>query len=153
METIHNINNEQQKQQGFDEETKQKIQAYLDEIDSKRQQLSSSSSQQTKYIKFVYDKERKLLSFTGKCDKVEVPAKDFETGLIIPDKYVEKYCLECYDISDPDHPSELSIWQRGIREARTVLYFLSKSKTILEVTRNGPPGSKTTTYQINPPLD
>jgi len=153
METIHNINNEQQKQQGFDEETKQKIQAYLDEIDSKRQQLSSSSSQQTKYIKFVYDKERKLLSFTGKCDKVEVPAKDFETGLIIPDKYVEKYSLECYDISDPDHPSELSVWQRGIREARTVLYFLSKSKKILEVTRNGQPGSKTTTYQINPPLD
>jgi hypothetical protein len=84
---------------------------------------------------------------------VEVPAKDFETGLMIPDKYVEKYSLEYYDITDPDHPSEISIWQRGIREARTVLYFLSKSKTILEVIRNGPPGSKTTTYQINPPLD
>ena len=155
METIHNINNkqQQQKQQGFDEETKQKIQAYLEEIDAKRQQQQSSSLQQTKYIKFVHDKERKLLSFTGKIDKVEVPAKDFETGLIIPDKYVTKYSFECYDITDADHPSELSIWQRGITEARTVLYFLSKSKTILEVIRNGPPGSKTTTYQINPPLD
>jgi hypothetical protein len=153
METIHNINKkQQQKQQGFDEQTRQKIQAYLEEIDSKRQQ-QSSSLQQTKYIKFVYDKERKLLSFTGKIDKVEVPAKDFETGQMIPDKYVEKYSLECYDITDPDHPSELSIWQRGIREARTVLYFLSKNKTILEVIRNGAPGSKTTTYQINPPLD
>jgi hypothetical protein len=72
---------------------------------------------------------------------------------MIPDKYIEKYSFECYDITDPDRPSELSIWQRGIREARTVLYFLSKNITILEVTRNGPPGSKTTTYQINPPLD
>jgi hypothetical protein len=152
METIHNINNKQQKQQGFDEETKQKIQAYLDEIDAKRQQLSSSS-QQTKYIKFVQDKERKLLSFTGKFDKVEVKAIDFETRQVIPDKYVTRYSFECYDITDPDHPSELSIWQRGTKDASTILYYLSKSKTILEVTRNGPPGSKTTTYQINPPLD
>ena len=153
MENTQQQLNKEKQQQGFDEETKQKIQAYLDEIDAKHQQQQSSSLQQTKYIKFVHDKERKLLSFTGKIDKVEVSAKDFETGLIIPDKYVEKYSLKCYDISDPDHPSELSIWQRGIREARTVLYFLSKNKTILEVTRNGPPGSKTTTYQINPPLD
>jgi hypothetical protein len=149
--TIQEVNKQQE--QGFDEETKQKLQAFLEEIDAKRQQQQSSSLQQTKYIKFVQDKESKLLSFTGKCDKVEVPAKDFETGQTIPDKYVERYSFECYDISDPDHPSELSVWQRGIREARTLLYFLSKSKTILEVTRNGPPGSKTTTYQINPPLD
>jgi hypothetical protein len=151
MENTQQQLDKEKQQQGFDEETKQKIQAYLEEIDSKRQQ--QSSLQRTRYIKFVYDKERKLLSFTGKIDKVEVPAKDFETGLMIPDKYVEKYSLECYDITDPDHPSEISIWQRGKREAHTVLYFLSKSKTILEVTRNGPPGSKTTTYQINPPLD
>jgi hypothetical protein len=151
--TIQEVNKQQE--QGFDEETKHKLQAFLEEIDAKRlqQQQSLSSLQQTKYIKFVQDKESKLLSFTGKCDKVEVPAKDFETGQTIPDKYVERYSFECYDISDPDHPSELSVWQRGIREARTLLYFLSKSKTILEVTRNGPPGSKTTTYQINPPLD
>jgi hypothetical protein len=155
METIHNINNkqQQQKQQRFDEQTMQKIQAYLDEIDAKRQQQQSSSLQQTKYIKFVNDKEHKLLSFTGKFDNMEVPAKDFETGLDIPGKYVERFSFECYDITVPDHPSELSIWQRGIREARTVLYYLSKNKTILEVTRNGQPGSKTTTYQINPPLD
>jgi hypothetical protein len=80
-------------------------------------------------------------------------AKDYETGQTIPGKYVEKYSFECYEITDPDHPSELSIWQRGTRETRTVLYFLSKNKTILEVIRNGPPGSKSTIYQINPPLD
>ncbi len=101
----------------------------------------------------VNDKERKLLSFTGKVDKMEVPAKDFETGLDIPGKYVERFSFECYDITDPDHPSELSIWQRGIRDANTILFYLSKNQTILEATRNGPPGSKTTTYQINPPLD
>ncbi|MGA8913574.1 MAG: hypothetical protein WB443_12035 [Nitrososphaeraceae archaeon] len=60
---------------------------------------------------------------------------------------------ESYDITDPDHPSEFSIWQHGTREARTVLYYLSNNKTILEVIRNGQPRSKTTTYQINPPLD
>jgi hypothetical protein len=151
--TIQEVNKEREQEQGFDEETKQKIQAFLEEIDAKRLQQQSSSLQQTRYIKFVHDKESKLLSFTGKCDKVEVPAKDFDTGQTISDKYVERYSFECYDISDPDHPSELSVWQRGIREARTLLYFLSKNKTILEVTRNGPPGSKTTTYQINPPLD
>jgi hypothetical protein len=79
---------------------------------------------------------------------MEVPAKEFETGQTIPDKYVTKYSLECYDITDPDHPSELSIWQHGTREARIVVYFLSKNKTILEVIRNSPPGSKTATYQI-----
>src|SRR6188472_1236023 len=100
METIHNINDkqQQQKQQGFDEETKQKIQAYLEEIDAKRQQQLSSSLQQTKYIKFIQDKERKLLSFTGKCNKDNnVPAIDFETRQVIPDKYVTKYSFECYD--------------------------------------------------------
>ncbi|MGB8032316.1 MAG: hypothetical protein WCF03_00635 [Nitrososphaeraceae archaeon] len=30
-----------------------------------------------------------------------------------------QYSFECYDITDPDHPSELSIWQRGTREAST----------------------------------
>ena len=155
MESTQHINKEEEQQLGLDEETKQKIQAYLEEIDAKRQQ--QQSSQKTtgwrSYISFSSDKERKLLSFTGKFDKKEDHAKDFETGQTIPDKYVTRYSFECYDITDPDHPSELSIWQRGTREARTVLYYLSKNKTILEVIRNGQPRSKTTTYQINPPLD
>jgi hypothetical protein len=93
------------------------------------------------------------LSFTGKFDKREVQAKDFETDQAIPDKHVTRYSFECYDVTDPDHPSELSIWQRGTREARTIPYYLSKNKTTLEVIRNDQPRSKTTTYQINPPLD
>ena len=62
METIHDINKQQQKQQGFDEETSQKIHAYLEEIDAKRQQQQSSLDQ-TKYIKFVQDKESKSAIF------------------------------------------------------------------------------------------
>jgi hypothetical protein len=46
-----------------------------------------------------------------------------------------------------------SIWERGIADARTILYYLSRDKNILEVIRNGQPGSTSTTYQINPPLD
>jgi hypothetical protein len=49
--------------------------------------------------------------------------------------------------------SEPSIWERGIADARTILYYLSKDKNVLEVIRNGQPGSTSTTYQINPPLD
>jgi c-di-AMP phosphodiesterase-like protein len=58
-------------QEGFDEETKQKIQACLDEIDKKQQQ--QNIPYKTKYIRFVFDRERKLLFFTGKFDKKEVP--------------------------------------------------------------------------------
>ena len=53
----------------------------------------------TKDIKFNADKERKVLSFTGKVDTFEIPAKDFETGLDIPDWYVTRYLFECYDIT------------------------------------------------------
>ena len=134
--------NKEGQQQGFDEETKQKIQAYLEEIDRKNQQQQSSYQKTTgwrSYISFSSDKERKLLSFTGKFDKQDEEAKDFETGQVIPGKYVSRYSFECYDITDPDDLSELSIWQRGTRESRTVLYYLSKNKSILEVIRNGQP--------------
>jgi hypothetical protein len=59
--------------EGFDEETKLKIQACLDEIDRKQQQQQKIPYNKTKYIKFVSDRERKILYFTGKFDKKEVP--------------------------------------------------------------------------------
>jgi hypothetical protein len=61
-------------QEGFDEKTKQKIQAYLDEINRKQQH--NIPYNKTKYIKFAFDRERKLLLFTGKFDKKEVPETD-----------------------------------------------------------------------------
>lgn len=103
-----------------------------------------------RYIKFIHDKERKLLSFTGKSDRVEVKARDFETGQVFIDKY--KYSFYCYDTNDPDF-TNLLIWQCDMTEAYKVLNYLSKNEIILEVTRNGRPRSKLITYQINPPLD
>src|SRR6188472_937192 len=141
----------------FDEETKLKIQACLDEIDRKQQQ--QKIPYKTKYIRFVFDRERKLLFFTGKFDKKEVPETDFQTGEVVPGKYKTRYSFECYDITTTSkeelqtNQPEPSIWERGIADARTILYYLSKDKKILEVTRNGQPGSTSTTYQINPPLD
>src|SRR6188472_3301291 len=84
-------------QEGFDEETKLKIQAYLDEIDKKQQQQKPYNK--TKYIKFVSDRERKLLFFTGKFDRKEVPETDFQTGEVVPGKYKTRYSFECYDIT------------------------------------------------------
>jgi hypothetical protein len=74
-------------------------------------------------------------------------------------KVQEFVLFECYDITTSTieeaqaNQSEPSIWERGIADARTILYYLSKDKNILEVIRNGQPGSTSTTYQINPPLD
>ena len=143
--------------QGFDKETKQKIQACIDEIDSKQQKIPGK----TKYIRFVFDRDRKLLYLTGKFEKKELPETDFQTGEVIPGKYKTRYSFECYDITTttstaeefPTRQPEPSIWERGAADARVILYYLSKDKYILEVIRNGQPGSTSTTYQINPPLD
>jgi hypothetical protein len=141
-------------QEVFSQDTRQTIQVLLEEIDRKQQHSSSQqvTTGKTKYIKFSYDKEQKRLSFTGKCDKREVPAKDFESGQEIPDKYITRYSFECYDITNPDHPSELSLWERGQRDARAILFWLSKNKNVLDVTRHGQPGS-ISTYDIYPPMD
>jgi hypothetical protein len=147
------------KEEGFDEETKLKIQAYLNEINQKQQQQKIPYNK-TKYIKFAFDRDRKLLLFTGKFDKKEVPETDFQTGEVVPGKYKIRYSFECYDITTTSTIEEAqacqpepSIWERGIADARTILYYLSKDKNILEVIRNGQPGSTSTTYQINQPLD
>jgi hypothetical protein len=84
----------------------------------------------------------------------------FQTGEAVPGKYKIRYSFECYDITTTSTIEEAqasqpepSIWERGIADARTILYYLSKDKKILEVIRNGQPGSTSTIYQINPPLD
>ena len=150
--TVNQVNKNEQ--EVFSEDTRQTIQALLEEIDKKQQGSSQQvAAGKTRYIKFSYDKEQRRLSFTGKCDKREVPAKDFESGQEIPDKYITRYSFECYDITNPDYPSELSIWERGQRDARAILFWLSKNKNVLDVTRHGQPGSMATTYDIYPPMD
>ena len=66
-------------------------------------------------------------------------------------RFSERYFFECYDITDPNHPSEISTWERGPKDAKTILYWLSNDKSVLDVIRHGLPGSKTTTYDIHPP--
>lgn len=96
--------------------------------------------------------------FTGIPDKEELPAKDYETRLEIPGKYVTRYYyFDCYDITTTRNPDNISgspaIWERGTKDARMILYFLSKGVNVLEVIRHGLPGSMATTYLINPLLD
>lgn len=148
-----------QQKNGFDEQTKLQAKSLLDEIDRKQLSMyqNTETKRKTEYIKFGSDKERKILFFTGIPDKEEVPAKDYETKLEIPGKYVTRYYFDCYDITASRNPDNISgspaIWERGTKDARTILHFLSKGVNVLEVIRHGPPGSMATTYQINPPLD
>jgi len=63
----------------------------------------------------------KRLSFTGKHRKEQVPYKDFTDP-------------ETYDITDPDRPSELSIWERGPKDAEKILYWLANNNGGTEAT-------------------
>ncbi|MFZ0512324.1 MAG: hypothetical protein WAM14_12015 [Candidatus Nitrosopolaris sp.] len=58
--------------------------------------------------------------------------------------------VQCYDVTDSNNPSAVSIWERGYREAKTVMHFMEQRKTELVVVRNGAKGSNTTTYLIYP---
>jgi hypothetical protein len=159
MESITQEVNKEQNQQVFDEETRRKIQASLQKLDNKQQQQQQQNSSSSlaggkRFVKFAYDGEHKRLSFTGQHSEETIPYKDFKTKEIVEGKFSERYYFECHDITDPNHPpSELSVWERGSREARTILFWLSKNKNVLDVTRRGQPGSMTTTYDIYPAMD
>ena len=61
------------------------MESLLEEINRKWETSSYqsvASDVRIRYIKFMSDKERKISSFTGKVDNMEIPAKDFETGQI-----------------------------------------------------------------------
>ena len=142
--TIDEIRN-----QGMDPETLQKIQHDKAEMD--RLEKENAERLKGNYISFKEDKERKVLLFSGKYQKLDVPAKDFATGKIIENKFVQKWRFECYDVTDQTNPSpEVSIWERGWREAKVVMHFLKEQKAELVVVRNGAKGSNTTTYLIYP---
>ena len=158
QKTENNVQ-QQQKQELFDLETKRKIQESLQEIYNKQQRQQqtangngSGNGRKGKFIKFVHDGELKRLSFTGQFQKEQVPYKDFITNQVIEGRFSERYFFECYDITDSNHPSEISTWERGPKDARDILYWLSNDKNVLDVIRHGLPGSKTTTYDIHPPM-
>jgi hypothetical protein len=151
---VENVEQQQQRHELFDLETKRKIKDSLQEIYNKQQQqqqaTKGSDGRKGSFIKFVHDGELKRLSLTGQFQKEQIPYKDFITNQLIEGRFSERYFFECYDITDSSHPSEISIWERGPKDAKTILYWLSNNKNVLEVIRHGLPGSKTTTYDIHP---
>jgi hypothetical protein len=161
METTRNYQVDKvdkvQQQESFYLETKRKIQDSLQEIYNKQQQQQATKGGDGRkggFIKFVHDGELKRLSMTGQFQKEQVPYKDFITNQVIEGRFSERYFFECYDITDSNHPSEISIWERGPKDARDILYWLSNNKNVLDVIRHDLPGSKTTTYDIHPlPMD
>jgi len=137
------------RKQGMDPSTLQKIRSVKAEMD----RLEKENAERIKgnYISFKEDKETKTLLFTGKYQKDEVPAKDFATGKIIENKFVQKWRFECYDVTDQTNPNpEVSIWERGWRETKVVMHFLGEQKAELVVVRNGAKGNSQTTYLIYP---
>ena len=95
MQVVPDKSKEIQQKNGFDEQTKLQLKSLLDEIDRKQQSSyqNTETEGKPKYIKFGSDKERKILLFTGNVDKKDIPAKDYETGLEIPGKYVTRYSI------------------------------------------------------------
>ena len=132
----------------MDPETLQKIQHDKAEMD--RIEKENSERIRGNYISFKEDQETKTLLFTGKYQKANVPAKDFVTGLVISNKFVQKWRFETYDVTNPNNPSEVSVWERGWNQAKVVMHFMEQGKTELVVVRNGAKGSNTTTYLIYP---
>jgi hypothetical protein len=152
METPQQVSKkEKQQEEPFDPETKETIEAFLKELYDKPQQQNQQSTNR-RFIKFANDGEHKRLCFTGKPRKEQVPYKDFTTGEVVPGRFSDRYYFDCYDITDADHPSELSIWERGPKDATTILSWLSSNKQVLDATRHGQPGSTSTTYDIRPPM-
>ena len=141
------------REEPFDSQTKEMIQAELQEIHHNQHQNATSRTAAggSKFLKFV-DGQKRRLSFTGHFEKKQVQDKDFTTGELIPNKFSTRYLFSVYDITDPNHPSE-QLWERGIKEARIVLLMLSKNQQVLDVERHGKAGDKNTTYDIYPPMD
>jgi len=149
---------EQQKQQQLDLETRKKVTAELEELNNRQQQQSSNSNgsgskstSKGKFVKFA-DGQRRRLSFQD-FEKKQVQNKDYSTDELIPDSYSTRYFFSVVDVTDPNHPSELSVFERGLREAKTILFWLSKNYKVLDVERHGKAGDKWTSYNIYPALD
>jgi predicted GNAT family acetyltransferase len=139
---------DQIRKQGLDPSVIQKI--HDDKAEMDRLEKENAERIKGNYISFKEDQETKTLLFTGKCQKANVPAKDFATGMVIPNKFTTRWRFECYDVSDPNNPSDICVWERGWNQAKVVMHFLEQKKAELVVVRNGAKGSNTTTYLIYP---
>jgi hypothetical protein len=147
---------EQQRQKQFDFETRNKIAAEIQALLNQQQAQQSSNSNGSKstsiskFIKFS-DGQRRRLSFQD-FEKKQVQNKDFATGDLLPDSYSTRYFFSVVDITDPDNPIN-AVWERGYKEAKTILFWLSKNYKVLDVERHGQAGDKLTSYNIYPAVD
>ena len=160
METVQNISKSiKEKEQQFDEQTKLQIQSLLEEIDRKQQSSYQKTETEGKprYIKFGSDKERKVLLFTGKVDKKDIQAKDYETGLDIPGRYTIRFLFECYDITTSRIRKKLTDRRRygsAAQKMQEQSYIISrKISESWKLFVMDSPYSTATTYLINPKLD
>jgi hypothetical protein len=138
---------EEIRKNGINKETLEKIKAEHAEMQRAAQEARDKLPT---FISLKKDKEMKNLLFTGNYVKVEVPMRDFVSKEIIPGKMVTKYNMYAYDVTDPDHPSGLCIWQRSKKEIEQVMFWLLKNQYELTVMRNGAPNSQSTFYSIFP---
>jgi len=146
IETTKSI--DQIRKDGIDKQMLERIAAERAEMERIKQETKERLPGH--FISFKEDKEQKNLLFTGSYQKKPVPAKDFVTGQPIPGKMVTKWRFQAYDVTDPDNPSDIAIWERGWKDANRVLYWLEKGNTELTIMRNGAPNSPETTYDIFP---
>lgn len=139
MQVIPDKGKETQQKKEFDEQTKLQLNSLLEEIDRKQQSSyqKTETEDKIKYIKFGSDKEHKVLLFTGKVDKKDTLAKDYETGLDIPGRYTTRFLFECYDITTTPNsqetngsPGGLGTWTKRC-----------KNNPILSLERYQSPGS------------
>ena len=147
LEVVGTRTIDQIRKDGIDKEILERIAAERQEMQRIKQEQKERPGQ---FVTLKQDKETRTFLFTGNYQKIEVPAKDFVTKQTIPGKMVTKYRFQVYDVTDPDNPSDIAIWERGYTEADQVLYWLEKGETELTIMRNGAPNSQKTTYNIYP---
>jgi len=143
LETVDQI-----RKDGIDKQTLERIAAERAEMQRVKEEAKKRLPGQ--FLSLKQDKEKRTFLFTGAYQKVELPAKDFVTKQIIPGKMVTKFRFQVYDVTNPDSPSDVAIWERGYTEADQVLYWLANGKAELTIMRNGAPYSQKTTYSIFP---
>jgi hypothetical protein len=125
IETIKSI--DQIRKDGIDKEMLERIAAERQEMQRIKQEQKERLPGQ--FLSLRQDKEQKNLLFTGEYQKLEVPAKDFVTKQIIPDRMITRFRFQVYDVTNPNTPSEVAIWERGVTEADQVLYWLEQGKS------------------------
>jgi hypothetical protein len=148
LETTTTKTIEQIRKEGIDKQTLERVTAERAEMQRVKQEAKERLPGQ--FVSLKQDKETRTFLFTGDYQKVQLPAKDFVTRQIIPDKMVTRFRFQVYDVTDSDNPSDVSIWERGNTEADQVLYWLAQGKAELTIMRNGAPNSQKTTYSIFP---